>query len=158
MTSFICKKCGVEKDAANFYKHSAMATGYLSQCKDCVKARVGRHREENIDAVRAYDRERGGLPHRKEAVKARAPKYKHLRTERVRKSRQKYPEKYIARNILNAAIRDGKIIKPEICERCRFPGNLHGHHDDYSKPMEVQWLCASCHGKLHKERGDLKRT
>ena len=27
---------------------------------------------------------------------------------------------------------------------------LHGHHEDYSQPLEVVWLCAPCHGLRHR--------
>lgn len=64
-----------------------------------------------------------------------------------------YPEKLEARNILRNAIRDGNIKKPDICTRCKnkFPKNkIQGHHSDYSKPLEVIWLCQKCHNEIHK--------
>ena len=36
------------------------------------------------------------------------------------------------------------------CERCGDP-NADRHHDDYDKPLEVRWLCRSCHIKHHAE-------
>ena len=60
------------------------------------------------------------------------------------------PEKQSARFTLNNAVRDGKIIKPEACEACGERGLIHGHHDDYSKKLEVRWLCAPCHSELHR--------
>jgi ribosomal protein S27AE len=43
----------------------------------------------------------------------------------------------------------GKIIR-QPCENC---GDLFAekHHDDYSKPLEVRWLCRPCHLVFHKE-------
>jgi superfamily II helicase len=43
----ICRKCGIEKDISQFYKHSQMADGHLNICKDCVKQRVSKHRALN---------------------------------------------------------------------------------------------------------------
>lgn len=49
-----CKKCEREMTLDNFYKHKYMQDGHLNICKDCVKARVSKHRENNIDKIRAY--------------------------------------------------------------------------------------------------------
>jgi len=44
------------------------------------------------------------------------------------------------------------LVRPEVCENCNTIDQnsvLHGHHDDYSKPLAVRWLCRSCHIKHH---------
>jgi len=44
-----------------------------------------------------------------------------------------------------------KLPKPETCQHCgNIPKKLHGHHEDYSKPFDVIWLCFSCHRHEHK--------
>ena len=65
----VCKGCQQERSDDDFYRHAAMANGRLSFCKECVKARVGKHRAANLESIQAYDRERGLLQHRKEKVK-----------------------------------------------------------------------------------------
>lgn len=53
-----------------------------------------------------------------------------------------------ARSYLKMNIKRGKIEKGACC-RC---GNekAEAHHKDYSKPLEVIWLCRPCHLELHK--------
>lgn len=46
------------------------------------------------------------------------------------------------------AIRVGKL-KRQPCEQCANPVAM-AHHDDYSKPLDVRWLCANCHYLHHK--------
>ncbi len=58
-----------------------------------------------------------------------------------------------ARLKFHNALRRGEIIKPDRCNKCGgvFHGpDLHGHHFDYEKPLEVVWLCGPCHRKTHK--------
>ena len=64
------------------------------------------------------------------------------------KSHKKYPEKQLARLILNYAIRTGKISRGK-CEVCKSQ-KTQGHHDDYSKPLEVKWFCPKHHAEHHK--------
>jgi hypothetical protein len=40
-------------------------------------------------------------------------------------------------------------IKRGNCEICDIP-NAHAHHEDYSKPFEVRWLCRKHHRELHQ--------
>ena len=67
------------------------------------------------------------------------------------KWRDQNPEKRAAHVILGNRIRDGHIIKPDRCQECGATGKIHGHHEDYAKPLEVEWLCPQCHTNRHKE-------
>ncbi len=40
-------------------------------------------------------------------------------------------------------------IKKENCVKCGNPES-EKHHEDYSKPTEVTWLCRPCHVDFHK--------
>lgn len=70
-------------------------------------------------------------------------------TAAVMRYYRRNPEKSKARNDFRNAIAAGKIIKPEICSMCKEKVKIEGHHQDYSKPFDVIWLCKSCHWKFH---------
>lgn len=65
--------------------------------------------------------------------------------------RNKNPEKVAAHKILEAAINKGEISKKTHCECCLRTRVLDGHHEDYSNPLEVVWLCRQCHAERHKD-------
>lgn len=49
------------------------------------------------------------------------------------------------------AIARGDIIKPKNCSKCGIEGVIQAHHPDYSKPLEVMFLCTKCHGIEHRK-------
>lgn len=60
--------------------------------------------------------------------------------------------KFYAREILLDAIRRGIVQRSHICECCgKAAGDrvLDAHHTDYYRPLEVKWVCRSCHLKMH---------
>ncbi len=69
--------------------------------------------------------------------------------EAVERSRRKYPEKRLAQSKFTYAIASGKIQRPSICSICGKSCIPHGHHPDYSKPLEVIWACHQCHVAFH---------
>ncbi len=133
-----CFKCNIQKPLTEFYKHNAMADGYLNKCRDCAKKDATENRNANIEKIRAYDRERGKFAHR---IKQRTEVNRAWRAEDKR--RQK------AHQAVSQAIRCGKISRLP-CERCGNEKSL-GHHEDYDKPLDVVWLCQPCHKQRHKE-------
>lgn len=125
----LCKICGTSKPPSGFYNS-------IVECKDCWRARV-KLRRLTDPSVRAYDRARAKTPAR--AKKATA----------VTKSwRQRNPDAYRAHSAVNYAIRIGKLERGP-CAICAETKHVHAHHRDYSKPLEVIWLCARCHHRLH---------
>jgi ribosomal protein S27AE len=48
------------------------------------------------------------------------------------------------------AVRAGRLERPDKCEGCGLEKRLHAHHDDYSRPLRVRWLCGSCHRLAHR--------
>lgn len=64
----------------------------------------------------------------------------------------KVPTTHVAaRNQLRHAVRTGRVAVPSRCERCgALDARLDGHHHDYSKPLDVEWLCRECHMAHHR--------
>lgn len=54
-----------------------------------------------------------------------------------------------ARSYAGVYERKGALI-PTPCERCNAE-KVEKHHPDYSKPLEIVWLCRPCHLALHRE-------
>jgi hypothetical protein len=68
-----------------------------------------------------------------------------MRTARKNgKWKWKYDLKGKARSYLNVYVRRGKIVRGP-CEVCGRTDLIHGHHEDYTKPLEVRWLCRTHH-------------
>jgi len=59
--------------------------------------------------------------------------------------------KDLARHKLGVYLRRGKIIKDENCFQCGSDINIEAHHHDYTKALEVLWLCRRCHTELHRK-------
>jgi hypothetical protein len=62
---------------------------------------------------------------------------------------KKNPEKAIAHAALFMAVKVGIVIRPDSCSKCGKKCKPHGHHTDYSKMLEVVWLCPKCHKDAH---------
>lgn len=68
----------------------------------------------------------------------------------VYKSIKKMQNKQNSRAKVGNAIRSGKLNKPFKCSSCHKKLVVFAHHEDYSKPLNVMWLCRSCHANKHK--------
>ena len=132
--SKVCKDCGCEKSIEEFYKHSQMLDGHLNVCKDCK--RTYQHERVLSGHTQRIDRKRYELdPERKQYIRMKSKEWRRLN-----------PGKSKCHAALEKAILSKKIERG-LCEICGE--KAHAHHDDYSKPLEVRWLCAMHHSRLH---------
>jgi hypothetical protein len=132
-----CIDCLAHKPHADFYKHPHAADGRANVCKDCHKRRMKVRRLTN-PVVQEYDRNR----HKNDPVRAQQ-----LRDNAARWN-IKNPLGYKAHCAVNNAVRDGRLKKTP-CVVCGSNKRVHGHHKDYSKPLDVTWLCTQCHQRIH---------
>lgn len=90
------------------------------------------------------------------AARARDKLYRDADPERKKrmgrgsnKSAAKYPEKRRARQCVRNAVKKGLLIRPTTCSECKCEAQfIEAHHADYSKPLEVVWLCKPCHSEV----------
>ncbi len=130
-----CFKCLQSLSLNNFYRHPKMKDGVLGKCKECAKKDVKLHRRLH-DHVREYDRKRSKEPKKAASIRATSDLWS-----------KNNPAAKRAQTALNNAVRDKKIKKLS-CLFCG-EGRVHGHHRDYSRPLDIIWLCAKCHHRLH---------
>jgi hypothetical protein len=157
-----CFKCNQEKPLKDFYKHKAMADGHVNKCKECNKKDVSKSRAARLDYYQEYDRKRANQPHRIAKRKEIAEKWKNnpelrkITNKRGAEWRQANKIKRAAHVLTGNAMATGKLIKQpcEICEKKR----VEAHHDDYTKPLDVRWLCKKHHAEHHKNEREILRN
>ena len=161
----MCKTCGVTNETADFYPSIG------TYCKDHWKERVRQNRADRADHYRAYEQSRASLPHRVAARTAysfttegrqKAAEAKQRYAAKKRGGRPPRSERQAmnpaiasarkrARMIAGNAVRDGKLAPWPACahpEGCECT-NVEAHHPDYSRPLDVVWLCPAHHKQAH---------
>jgi len=132
-----CRICGEWRLLSHYYKDAKRRGGYYRDCKSCHRARVAKWRHNNVqrhrDNVRRWSRE-----------------HRDIRNEYSEKYVANHPERKRAHRIVQQAVRSGKLHRGP-CAECGATSNIHGHHEDYSKPLGVIWLCRRCHLQRHNQ-------
>ena len=112
--------------------------------------------KRDTDKARRSDRRRYARdPERRQArnkawQKRNAAKVKAKKAIAFKRWKEENPEAYRAHTATGNAIRDGRLLRKP-CEVCGSK-KVDAHHDDYSKALDVRWLCRKHHALLHKER------
>lgn len=146
----LCRRCGETKPHGDFYKCSRK--GIQSKCKACQKemhklwkASGGAETANRLN--REYYARRGSET---KAAYSKTDAARVLAREHARAYRAKHPEKALAHRAVSRAMGVG-LLERKPCVVCGEP-RTHGHHDDYSKPLDVVWLCIKHHAERHRER------
>lgn len=77
--------------------------------------------------------------------------------QQVSKWQKENREKINAYRKMRTALKNGTITRLYVCQDCNSKANrIDAHHEDYSKPLDVLWLCRQCHRNRHpsKHRGE----
>jgi len=151
-----CFKCNTVKPLDDFYKHPRMKDGHVNKCKECNKRDVQQVRNGNVEYYREYDRARSDDPKRVQARKDYAERMKNdpIAKEKKKLYTKKYQDKHAIKRaahlILGYEVKKGNITLTP-CKKCFNTDDLNAHHEDYTKPLDIVWLCKTCHGKRHRE-------
>lgn len=171
MSTQVCTKCELEFPVDQFgtYKNRNRVLIY-KRCATCRANYKSEHYRKNEEAYKSRAKthlENNREHHRIRSRKYREDHYEHLsqlakqrytseqgRVANKMRSR-KYRENPInrmkekARGAVNSLVRKGVLSKPSTCMECSKLGKVEAHHDDYSKPLEVLWVCRKCHFRKH---------
>lgn len=130
-----------------------MSDGHFNVCKSCIKKAARENYKEKSQDPEWMANERARA---REKIKRLnyAKKYK-AKTNEQKKRLQKYKDEYAKRNpqkrkahfIVSNAIRDKKLFK-QPCAVCGKK-EVEAHHNDYSNPLDVIWLCQKHHKQVH---------
>jgi hypothetical protein len=149
-----CYDCDQTKPVSAFGKKSDTADGLSGRCKSC-KSTVDRAYRE-LNRVRLLDRAKKYRESHKTEIAAGLISWRMRNKERFnaysKATRDRNPGKHKARTQVTKAVKAGRIQKDSVCGCCGIQGKLEGHHEDYTKPLEVVWLCFTCHRNIHKEK------
>ena len=142
MTNKECTNCKQIKPLDDYFRYSRRKDGHNSICKVCnrlqLKLSYEKHKEGRLKRGREYYKE-----NRAKVIKRIRKYYKD-----GRKEHNPDPAKEDARHKLHYAVKTG-VIKRLSCSVCDKP-NAHAHHEDYTKPLDVMWLCVQHHADRHR--------
>lgn len=142
-----CWKCSADCEPTQ----AQLKKGYWV-CKPCRKAQ----NLENRAKRRAEGKSVSGTRMPSEYHREYEQTYKTIPSVKARKARnaKKYREgelryRHEARWKVASAIQSGALIR-QPCQVCGET-KVDAHHEDYSKPLNVWWLCRKHHVELHKK-------
>lgn len=166
-----CSKCGEYKVLEGFSKKKSSQDGFQYECKQCVSGYCKQYQIVNREKIAENKRVRYQL--NRERVLVEGKKYREVNREKIAKRdkayskthngkaahrkatvnyRENYPEKWRAHDKVMKAVRSRRLKKPFCCvvDSSDCSDQLEAHHEDYSKPLEVIWLCAIHHRWVHR--------
>lgn len=146
----MCSYCKELLPLSRFGVDRQKKSGLSSRCLSCRRTLKKTEYADNPEKFLSRNRE----SYNRTSNKARERNKRYYRENKDKIIRRTYNNEVLrgfARRKINYAVKTGKLIKPSTCSHCNIKTNLDGHHPDYSKPLEVIWLCRGCHGKEHRK-------
>jgi len=127
----------MSKPLDDYYRHPRASLGRDTKCKECAKRMVSANYGAKRAQYSAYERERAQQSERRQAARQQTKLY-----------RERHPERARAHRMVAYYKHTGALV-PRPCDGCGAVDGLQAHHHDYTRPLDVTWLCFKC----HRERG-----
>jgi len=145
-----CITCKIYKRFSEFSPRKLATDGLYGSCKDCTnqKHRISHEKQSSNPDWYAKDLERNRL-----YMQSRRTEY--YNPKRQSNYRKENPDKNRAHALLNYHVKHGNIVKMP-CQICGKE-KVDGHHEDYSKPKEVIWLCRTHHREIHRKFNTIRQ-
>lgn len=124
-----CPDCKTEKPLTEFYRAKTRTSGYQNICKQCASERNKQYRKNRTPEQIEKQRKQSNKSSRKQNRK---------KTNSIKR---------MAHTYVRLAIMTGQLSK-QPCEKCGAE-NAIAHHDNYTDPINVRWLCQSHHRQYH---------
>jgi hypothetical protein len=140
----VCTRCGIDKELKFFSKSSRSKLGVQQYCKHCVASYYLINREKILERVanfRVKNPDYYSKYYASRAVELRE------RSRQLRESNKLNEE---------AAVKSGKLRKPNNCFKCGRECKLEAHHESYQPEfwLVVKWFCRPCHAAHHRKYSD----
>ena len=134
-----------------------MADGYLGKCISCVKE-YERLRLIKLNADPIW-REKELARSREKAARNRAIG-KLPNALAIKKSRDAWQARNKHKRQAQKKVQNALIVGKLKRQPCKVCGEMkvHAHHEDYTKPLDVMWLCVKHHAERHVELNKIERS
>ncbi len=147
-----CTVCKNSKSESEFYckPRSPELRGHCKRCHlDTQKrwASTPRGKQSLRKNEQRYYWHLGGRAKRKESEQTPARREYHRARKSEYRATGAHLEQSRAHNVVRRAIAAGKLTKAP-CVSCGDP-KVHAHHEDYTRPLVVVWLCPRHHRERH---------
>ena len=145
---------------------------HLTEYRKAWREANGEKHRESAKQWRKNNPEKVKDSNRKWIEKNRGEKREYLRTymqkwrknnpEKARDLTMKWRvmnrEKFKVEQCLQRAVKNGQVKKEDSCSRCNSIGKVMAHHEDYTKPLDIIWLCPLCHVQHHRNKATDKNA
>jgi hypothetical protein len=139
-----CSLCRETKPLTDFYRRSDDRNRVTSRCRVCLIVTTTEYRKRAIAAGKRYLQRRS--PAGRAALLVSNARWDQKNVERMRIVNR-------AKCAVRRAIQKGSLARGESCEFCGTASvSTEAAHHDYSRPLEVKWLCRSCHRRWDRQQ------